>query len=114
MKNNTDHPNEKDIEIQGYTLYAEDEDVFVKSKKEINKKDTKDKLLEAQNPNRIGDRLDMLGFKVENNQESMGSKDEENNYYRLPENNHNESRLLFILMLGTLLSLGVLISAILV
>ena len=38
----------------------------------------------------VGDNLDVLGSELDNQQENIGSEDEENNYYSLGGDNHND------------------------
>jgi hypothetical protein len=87
MKTKQDKSNEKKIELPGYIPYPAGEDIFVKSKKVENKKD---KPLTAQSPDRMGNGLDVPGSELDNNQEDIGSEDEENNYYSLGGDNHDD------------------------
>ncbi|MCP9765503.1 hypothetical protein [Lacihabitans soyangensis] len=89
MKDSTEKPVKKKIELPGYIPYPEGEDIFVKSKKVANKKDIKDQPLKALNPDRMGDQLDVPGSELDNDQENIGSEDEENNYYSLGGDNHD-------------------------
>ena len=83
MKTKDDKSNEEKIELPGYIPYPKGEDIFVKSKKVENKKDKKDAPFKALSPDRMGDALDVPGAELDNNQENIGSEDEENNYYSL-------------------------------
>lgn len=89
MKIKDDKSNEKKTEFPGYIPYPKGEDIFVKSKKVENKKDKKDNTLTALSPDRMGDALDVPGSELDNNQENIGSEDEENNYYSLGGDNHD-------------------------
>jgi hypothetical protein len=90
MKSNTEKPKEKVVELPGYTPYPKGEDIFVKSKKVENKKDEKDEPLKSLNPDRMGNQLDVPGSELDNGQEDIGSEDEENNYYSLGGDNHDD------------------------
>ncbi len=89
MKTKEDKSNEKKTELPGYIPYPPGEDIFVKSKKVENKRDKKDSPLTALSPDRMGDALDVPGSELDNNQENVGSEDEENNYYSLGGDNHD-------------------------
>jgi hypothetical protein len=90
MKSKDHKSNEKKIELPGYIPYPPGEDIFVKSKKVENKRDEKDSPLTALSPDRMGDALDVPGSELDNNQENIGSEDEENNYYSLGGDNHDD------------------------
>jgi hypothetical protein len=86
----------------GYPLYPASEDIYRKSKKEmdINPSD----LSKKKSPNvekgysnekgfeddMSGDDLDVPGSELDDQQESVGSEDEENNYYSLGGDAHND------------------------
>jgi hypothetical protein len=90
MKTKEDKSKEKKIELPGYIPYPPGEDIFVQSKKVENKKDIKDSPLRALSPDRMGDALDVPGSELDNGQENIGSEDEENNYYSLGGDNHDD------------------------
>lgn len=89
-------------EFEGYPLYPPSEDIYSKGKKEmnINPEDlSKNKSLTKADNNanekgfeddRSGDDLDVPGSELDDQQESIGSEDEENNYYSLGGDNHND------------------------
>lgn len=83
-QNETDKSDEK-----GYPLYPDSEDIYVKDKKEMNlnpedlSENKTDEML-------IGNDLDVPGSELDDQQESIGSEDEENNYYSLGGDNHND------------------------
>ena len=82
--------------------YPPDEDVYEKMKKEseIDPNDTSK--LKTHNPNAndwnekdfgedmTGDDLDIPGAELDDAQEKIGSEDEENNYYSIGGDNHND------------------------
>lgn len=98
MKNNE----KESSEFEGYPLYPPSEDIYSKGKKEMNLNPedlSKNKSLnKADNSSNekdfrddmSGDDLDVPGSELDDQQESVGSEDEENNYYSLGGDNHND------------------------
>ena len=94
--------NEKDKNPQAYPIYPESEDIYNKYKeeKEINPEDiTKSKLPNdhsAKNNekdfanDKFGSDLDIPGTELDDEQEEIGNEDEENNYYSLGGDDHND------------------------
>jgi hypothetical protein len=92
----------KKSKLPGYPLYPPSEDIYNQSKEEtaINPSD----LSKSKAPNEkagslnekgfkghmSGDDLDVPGSELDDQQESVGSEDEENNYYSLGGDNHND------------------------
>jgi len=86
----------------GYPLYPASEDMYSKGKKEmsIDPEDPSRHKENNEEPNTInekdfddemsGDDLDVPGSELDDQQESVGSEDEENNYYSLGGDNHND------------------------
>lgn len=88
--------------FEGYPLYPPSEDIYSKGKKEINL--NPEDLSKNKTPNKPGNRsnekdfeddmsggdLDVPGSELDDQQESVGSEDEENNYYSLGGDNHND------------------------
>lgn len=86
----------------GYPLYPDSEDIYKKGKKEndlnpedISKKKTPNEEEGTANEKAFeddmsGDDLDVPGSELDDQQESVGSEDEENNYYSLGGDNHND------------------------
>jgi len=82
--------------------YPASEDIYAKSKKEmeINPADISKKKIsneaagtmneKAFEDDMSGDDLDIPGAELDDQQESVGSEDEENNYYSLGGDNHND------------------------
>jgi hypothetical protein len=96
-KNDSDSSN-----FEGYPLYPPSEDIYSKGKKEMSlnpedlskkkapnegKSDSNEKDFEDD---MSGDDLDVPGSELDDQQESVGSEDEENNYYSLGGDNHND------------------------
>jgi hypothetical protein len=88
----------------GYPLYPSDEDIYNKSLEEenVNPEDTS-KLKEPNEDDQLGSAnekdfeedesgsdLDVPGTELDDEQEAIGSEDEENNYYSLGGDNHND------------------------
>ncbi|TXD72116.1 hypothetical protein [Aequorivita antarctica] len=96
-KNDTESKN-----YEGYPTYPPSEDIYNKEKEEteLNPEDpSKSKTPnEAEGtPNekgfkddKSGNDLDVPGSELDDQQESVGSEDEENNYYSLGGDNHND------------------------
>ena len=95
---------QKKMDLPGYPLYPANEDIFSKSKEEgninpedISKiKDSSD-LTKAGKSNEkdfvedeSGSDLDVPGSELDDEQEKIGSEDEENNYYSLGGDDHND------------------------
>jgi len=94
--------NEEKSNFQGYPLYPTSEDIYNKyqEKKDINPEDiykTKDtndsngtNNEKDFNDDVSGNDLDVPGSEFDDEQENIGSEDEENNYYSLGGDAHNE------------------------
>ena len=109
MKNNTDYKNaidEKDNLLDknisdGGTVYPDSEDIYKQSKEEINtdpediSKIKRMKILKYKlnklnyAEGKSGEDLDVPGAELDNAMEEIGSEDEENNFYSLGGDNHN-------------------------
>jgi hypothetical protein len=95
---------EDDDNLEGYPLYAESEDIYNKSEKEgdvnpedisktkePNENDEVEKNNEKDFRNDIpGSGLDVPGSELDDIQENIGSEDEENNYYSLGGDDHDD------------------------
>ncbi len=94
--------NEAKKSFSRYPLYPPSEDIYSKGKKEmeLNPNDlSKTKTPNEQvgsmnekdfNEDMSGDDLDVPGSELDDQQESVGSEDEENNYYSLGGDDHND------------------------
>jgi hypothetical protein len=92
------------VDLPGYPLYPASEDIFRKSKEEgnINPEDiSKTKQLNENDKagnnyennfveDQSGSDLDVPGSELDDEQEKIGSEDEENNYYSLGGDGHND------------------------
>jgi hypothetical protein len=99
---NNDDPNEK--QFPGYPLYPASEDIYSQSTPEDNvdpEDITKEKASDEQNEEGElntkdytdtvnGDDLDVPGSELDDDLEEIGSEDEENNYYSIGGDNHND------------------------
>ena len=93
--------NEKD-DLKGYPLYPQSDDIFNHSKEEteidpedISKVKVANKIEGVNNErdfveNVSGSDLDVPGSELDDEQENVGSEDEENNYYSLGGDYHND------------------------
>ncbi len=91
-----------EIDLPGYPLYPASEDIFNhdKEEKDLNPEDPSkikspnempDKSNEKDFPeDKSGNDLDVPGSELDDQQENIGSEDEENNYYSLGGDNHND------------------------
>lgn len=82
-------------EPEGYPSYPENDDIYIKYKenKEINPDDITKKneyVARKRGSNLSADDLDIPGSELDDNQEDIGSEDEENNYYSLGGDDHND------------------------
>jgi hypothetical protein len=96
--------NEEKDNLQEYPLYPESEDIYNKSRKEENldpediskikksgRNDNVGSDIEEELGNNIsGSDLDIPGSELDDEQEMIGSEDEENNYYSLGGDDHND------------------------
>lgn len=101
------HPSAKSPEntgkpiFPGYPLYPPSEDIYQQSKEktEVNPADPSKRKTPNENEgtrnerdfeaDESGDDLDVPGSELDDQQESLGSEDEENNYYSLGGENHS-------------------------
>ncbi len=92
------------IDLPGYPLYPASEDIFSKSKEEGNinpediskTKELNENIKTGKNnekdfvEDQSGNDLDVPGSELDDEQEKIGSEDEENNYYSLGGDGHND------------------------
>lgn len=88
------------FKLDGYPVYPPTEDIYNKFKEEmdlnpedISKKKTKNEKVGVANEKDFdedmsGDDLDVPGSELDDQQEKVGSEDEENNYYSIGGDNH--------------------------
>jgi hypothetical protein len=99
---NPDKNTKKDEEFPGYPIYPANEDIYRQEKEEIdidpeNPSQRKKAVTDDSVDRRIskdqemdGEDLDVPGSELDDELEEIGSEDEENNYYSLGGDNHNE------------------------
>lgn len=105
MPNKTKHPNPADRQkliLPGYPPYSPNEDIYNQDEQETDI--DLDELLREKAPKRMaqngknqnkdfddeGSGLDVPGSELDDEQEAIGSEDEENNYYSIGGDNHND------------------------
>jgi hypothetical protein len=90
--------------LREYPLYPDSEDIYNKSKKEdnidpedISKVKKSDKRYKPRtniereyNDDASGNNLDVPGSELDDEQENVGNEDEENNYYSIGGDDHND------------------------
>jgi hypothetical protein len=88
-------------EVIEYPYYGESEDIYTQSKEELdidpedsskNKSTNESQNRQSRNDssNSFGSDLDVPGSELDDVEESIGNEDEENNYYSLGGDDHNE------------------------
>jgi hypothetical protein len=106
-KNNKLNPTESKVSskeennLEGYPIYPDDEDIYknFQEEEDINPEDTS-KTKEPNSTNALRRKdlddeseendLDIPGSELDDIQEDIGSEDEENNYYSLGSDDHND------------------------
>jgi hypothetical protein len=100
--NTSDNENEDKTELSGYPTYPISDDIYSKAEEEkamnpedLSKVKSPNERLGARNEkdfgdNIIGEDLDVPGSELDDQQESIGSEDEENNYYSLGADDHHD------------------------
>jgi len=73
--------------LPGYPPYPADEDIYHQDEKEPFSEDENDT---ANKPPSPDDGLDIPGADLDDADEAIGSEDEENNYYSIGGDNHND------------------------
>jgi len=77
-------PNNRETDtLQGYQSYPESEDIYIKFREEKNMDP------EESNDDVFGGNLDVPGSELDDEQENVGNEDEENNYYSIGGDDHN-------------------------
>ena len=89
----TQQNKETENEFPGYPLYPVNEDIYSRYKEEedIDPENLKTKSSNDSDFEDIsGDDLDVPGSELDDEEENIGSEDEENNYYSLGGDDHND------------------------
>jgi hypothetical protein len=96
--------NKEEDNLPGYPVYPEDEDIYSNYEEEkdidpedtFKKKESGEKFKVRRNPEKEledlfpGDDLDVPGSELDDDMEIIGSEDEENNYYSLGGEEHDD------------------------
>ena len=103
MKNKHDQSieNEKQTNLLGYAQYPPNEDILNNNQQPLDidldkiaesKEQNETKLIidDGLNDNYLENDMDMPGVELDDEDEAIGSEDEENNYYSLGGDNHND------------------------
>jgi hypothetical protein len=86
-KNKTANENEQ---LPGNPVYSANEDIYSREKKEpLNEEGLPDNNGEKENPS-LDNGLDIPGAELDDTDEKIGEEDEENNYYSLGGENHQD------------------------
>lgn len=90
------------LEFPGYPLYPPEDDIYYRDEKvsdidpeDLTKKKRRNEVPETMNQKDFkddmsGSDLDIPGAELDDQQEDIGSEDEENNYYSLGGDNHED------------------------
>jgi hypothetical protein len=101
IMNNQKAIEEKRDAFPSYPFYSPKEDIYIKGKEEnLNPEDISKIKVSIPDPGEqreidfseelTGSDLDIPGSELDDEQENIGSEDEENNYYSLGSDNHND------------------------
>ncbi|MES2795882.1 MAG: hypothetical protein V4683_07955 [Bacteroidota bacterium] len=90
---NVENSNPKTKDFPGYPLYPASEDIYHRGHKVGDENYKEDSVI--PNEKQVKDDsseydLDVPGAELDDNQEAIGNEDEENNYYSLGGDNHND------------------------
>ena len=89
LKNDKDNPQKS--EKFPLPIYSEDEDIYKKEKEVAFEEDGQPGLNKLQDKGKIEDiDLDIPGSELDDADEAIGEEDEENNYYSLGGENHED------------------------
>lgn len=93
MNTNSNEPGKDSAEkgkIYGDPAYSANEDIYSKEKKEpFTEDEFSDQRTEKSDPS-LEEDLDIPGGELDDDNEAVGEEDEENNYYSLGGDNHND------------------------
>ena len=78
---------EKKIILPGYPTYPASDDLYAQSKEE---REIDPEVISKDKDEDSDDNLDVPGSELDDNQEEIGSEDEENNYYSLGGDDHED------------------------
>ncbi|MBD1423016.1 hypothetical protein [Sphingobacterium chuzhouense] len=78
---------EEDKDLPGYPHYPENEDIFEQEERILSDRVGQE---EEERERSLDEGLDVPGSELDDAQEEIGSEDEENNYYSLGGDNHED------------------------
>jgi hypothetical protein len=78
---------DKKIKLPGYPSYPPDEDIYVQNKEEI---EVNPEVISEVKGEKTGNSLDVPGSELDDQLEETGNEDEENNYYSLGGDDHDQ------------------------
>ena len=78
---------DKKVILPGYPTYPASEDLYAQSKEE---EEIDPEVISKNKDDESGDNLDVPGSELDDNLEEIGSEDEENNYYSLGGDDHED------------------------
>jgi len=81
--------NEGKDNLEEYPLYPESEDIY-NTKTSTGNDELTSEIEEGIGKDNLGSDLDVPGSELDDEQEMIGSEDEENNYYSLGGDDHND------------------------
>ncbi|MBD1434807.1 hypothetical protein H8B06_18430 [Sphingobacterium sp. DN00404] len=89
MQDSRKHKSEKeeDKDLPGYPHYPENEDIFEQEKRILSDRVEQE---EEERERSLDEGLDVPGSELDDAEEEIGSEDEENNYYSLGGDNHED------------------------
>jgi|SRR5882724_1242751 len=93
MDKKTNKPEEKNKgkeEFPGYPHYPEKDDIYNKEKEDHLNEDGSTIEAKTKKEKILGEDLDVPGSELDDNDEAVGEEDEENNYYSLGGDNHDD------------------------
>ena len=102
MKTDKNNINEEEENFKGYPSYPENEDIYLVEKKAQNINPDDNSIIKTDDAKEgewnekdydnelTGDDLDVPGSELDDADEDIGNEDEENNYYSLGGDNHDD------------------------
>jgi hypothetical protein len=88
--NKPEEKNNSKEEFPGYPHYPEKDDIYSKEKEDHLNEDGSMIKAKTKTEKILGDELDVPGSELDDTDEVLGEEDEENNYYSLGGDNHDD------------------------
>ena len=88
--NSNDSNSQKGKKIYGDPEYSANEDIYNREEKESFNDDELPRKQDGKNPVPLDEGLDVPGAELDDADEKIGEEDEENNYYSLGGDDHND------------------------